>query len=101
MHINELLTENKSDDEILVLIEKVYAGKNVTLDTDTMTLQEIQFKMEAAARALGLANQLKDKAQKSKQLSRIMTNMNSIRAALYYKVKELDAFVSAPLPGME
>ena len=72
------------------LMEKVYSNKyGMSIDTDQSLIDEIQKRMEAASRALGLANKLKNPEYKRKHLSRIMTHMNTIRSALHYMIKQL------------
>ena len=94
--------DSKTDDEKLIeqveasikeleeLEEKFYPGRhNLNIETDDETIEKIQKRMEAASRALGLVNKIKDRELKSKHLSRVISNMNTIRAALQYMTKNL------------
>lgn len=73
----------------LDLLEKMYDGRNnLGIDTDAMPIEEIQKRMDAASRALGIANRLRDPEYKKQHLSRIMSNMNTIRAAINYMIKQ-------------
>lgn len=46
------------------------------------TIADLERQLEAARKALGYANQLKDVASKKKWLSKTFINLNKIRAAL-------------------
>lgn len=52
------------------------------VDTSSMNLSQLEKGFDAAKRGLGLANKLKNPADKKKHLSRIMGNLNKLRAAL-------------------
>lgn len=81
----------------LDLLEKMYQGRNnLGIDTDQMSIEEIQKRMDAASRALGIANRLRDPAYKKQHLSRIMSNMNTIRAALKYMIAHADDGAEQP-----
>lgn len=92
--IRELAGINSHDDarivEALDLLEKEYQGKyNLNIDTGSESVSDIQNRMEAATRALGLANRLSDPKKKKEHLSRILSNMNTIRAALQHAINDL------------
>lgn len=53
-------------------------------------LAELEKRMAAARRAMGLANKLKDEAEWKKHMSAIRGNMNSIQAAIKHVTKQLD-----------
>ena len=75
----------------LALFEKMYQGRNnLGIDTDTMSVEEIQKRLDATARAVGIVNRLRDPEYKKQHLSRIMSNMNTIRAALNYMMAHAD-----------
>jgi len=72
----------------LDLFEKMYPGKNnLNIDTDQMSIEEVQKRMDAASRGIGLVNRLSDPNMRRKHLSRIMSNLNTIRAALKHMLK--------------
>lgn len=72
--LEEQLLEQELLENIQELEEKV--------DTSSMNLDQLAKGFDAAKRGLGLANKLKNPADKKKHLSRIMGNMNKLRAAL-------------------
>ena len=79
----------------LDMFEKMYDGRHgLGIDTDVMPIEEIQKRMEAASRALGIVNRLRDPQYKKQHLSRVMSNMNTIRAALKQAIAQADQ------PGM-
>ncbi len=72
----------------LALLEKVYQGKNLSaIDTDVMPVEEVQKRMDAASKAMGLINRLEDPEKRKDHYKRVMANMNTIRAALNYMIK--------------
>ena len=72
----------------LDLLEKVYQGRNIgPIDTDEMSIEEVQKRMDAGARAFKLVHQLRDPIMRKKHISRIMSNTNTISAALNYMMK--------------
>ena len=52
------------------------------VETTGVGATELEKLLDAAKRGLGLANKLKNPAEKKKHLSRILGNLNKIRAAL-------------------
>ena len=84
-HLSEEYTASVKE---LELLEKMYQGKRIGIDTDEMSIEEIQKRLDAASRALGIANRLRDPAYRTQHLSRVMSNMNTIRAALHYMIKQ-------------
>lgn len=85
-----LQEEIQAVEKELDLLEKMYQGKNVGVDTGALPIEEVQRRMEAATRALGLVNRLRDPEYRKRHVSRIMSNMNTIRAALQYMLKQAD-----------
>jgi len=84
-----LMEQYEASVKELELLEKMYQGKhNLGIDTDVMPIEEIQKRMEASSRALGIANKLRDPGYRKQHLSRIMSNMNTIRAALQHMIKQ-------------
>lgn len=79
----------KSIDE-LALLEKMFQGKyNLDIDTDVVPVEELQDRLEAASRALSIANRLRNSDDKRRHLSRVMSNLNTIRSALNHAMKQL------------
>ena len=58
-------------------------------------LGELEKRMAAARKGLGLANRLKDKVDKKKHLSAVLKNMNSIRASLNQAIKQIEMYSRA------
>lgn len=86
-----LMKEYHESMETLTLMEKMYQGKhNLGIDTDVEPIEEIQKRMEAASRALGIANRLRDPEYKKKHLSMVLSSMNTIRAALKHAIKQAE-----------
>lgn len=86
----KLNEEYQASIDELNLLEKTYHSKyDYSVDTETMTIEEMQRRLEAASRALGIANRLRDPTYRKQHLSRIMTNMNIIRAALNHMISSL------------
>lgn len=78
-------------EEELTILEKMYQGRNkLGIDTDEMSMEEIQRRMDAASRGLAIVNRIKDPEYRKKHASRVLSNMNTIRAALKYMIKELE-----------
>lgn len=77
--------------EELDLMEREFQGRNLSIDTEQVSIEDIQRRLDAASRALGLANRIKNPEDKKLHLSRVMSNMNTIRSALYHMVKELES----------
>lgn len=73
----------------LSLLEREYQGKYVNVDTDVESIEGIQKRLDAASRALGLANRLSDPKAKKEHLSRVLSSLNTIRAALQHSINEL------------
>lgn len=65
----------------IVLNEKEFFDEAVEIPGD-ITFDHLEMMMDAARRALGLANKLRDPMEKRRHLSRVMTGLNKIRAAL-------------------
>jgi hypothetical protein len=61
------------------------------VDAKDMSIEDLQRAFEAARRGLSLAHKLPDPAEKARHFSRILTNMNKIRAVLNRHIKELEA----------
>lgn len=86
-----LMEEYEASAKELDLFEKMYQGKNnLNIDTDVMPIEDIQKRMEAATRAMGIANKLRDPGYKKRHLARIMSNLNTIRAALSQAIKQAE-----------
>jgi hypothetical protein len=85
-----LLKEYQDSVEELNLLEKLYSGKhNLNIETNTISVEEILHRMEAAKKALSITNRLTDVEYKRKHLSRVLSNMNTIRAAINNMIKQL------------
>lgn len=81
----------RTHQEMEMLNEKYYGNKHgLEIDTETMPLEEIQKRMEAASRAMGIANKFKNPDLKKKHLSIVMSHMNTIRAALQTAIKDAE-----------
>jgi len=83
MKITEVLNENvltEAEERILCEGDEVYN-----------TLSKATAQLEAAKRGLGLANKLKDPGQRAQNRSRIMGNLNRIRALIRRATKALEA----------
>jgi len=78
--IRELAGIKRSEDEIL-LDEAVEIPENITFE-------EISKMFDAAKRALGLANKLRDPTEKKKHVSQVMSGLNKIRAAVHKLEKQ-------------
>jgi hypothetical protein len=52
------------------------------VETTGIDATELEKRLDAAKRGLGIANKLKNPIEKKKHLSRILTNLNKIRSAL-------------------
>lgn len=88
---SEILEEHNESMEELTLLEKRYEGRhNLGIDTDVESIAEIQKRMDAASRALGIANRLRDPEYKKKHLSMVLSSMNTIRAALQHAIKQAE-----------
>lgn len=86
-----LLEEYEASVKELELLEKRYQGKyNLDIDTDVMPVEEIQKRLEAATRALGIVNKLRDPEYKKQHLGRVMSSLNTIRAALQQAIKQAE-----------
>ena len=73
----------------LELLEKVYQGKYIgAVDTETMPITELQKRLDAASRALGIAHKLRDPEYKKQHFARILSTMNTVRAALQHMMKQ-------------
>ena len=92
----QLLEDLEKSEGELDLLERMYQGRHgLNIDTDVMPIEEIQKRMAAASRALGIVNRIKDKEYKKQHLSRVLSNMNTIRAALQRAVGEDEVEQSA------
>jgi hypothetical protein len=93
-----LMEQYEASAKELDLLEKIYQGKyNLDIDTGVMPIEEIQKRLDAASRALGIANRLRDPEYKKQHLSRIMSNMNTIRAALSHMIKQAEQPQEPPM----
>lgn len=86
-----VMEEYEASVKELDLMEKMYQGKHgLGIDTDVTPIEEIQKRMEAATRGLGIVNKLRDPEYKKQQLGRVMSNLNTIRAALAQAIKQAE-----------
>lgn len=75
----------------LELLEKRFQSKyDLSVETEEIPVEELQKRLEASIRALGIANKVRDPEQKKRHLSRIMSNMNTIRNAVQHMLKQVD-----------
>jgi hypothetical protein len=72
--LRELAGIKRNEDEIL-LDEAIEIPENITLE-------EVNKMFDAAKKALGLANKLRDPDEKKKHMSQVMSGLNKIRAAV-------------------
>lgn len=82
-------TEYTKSIEELALLEKMFHGKyNLDIETDVVPIEELQARLDAASRALGIVNRLQNPNDKRKHISRVMSNLNTIRAALFHAMEQ-------------
>jgi len=83
------------------LLEKMYPARErpgfTPINTDTSSVEEVQMRLDAAKRAIGLVNKLKDPNARKAHFSRIRKNMNSINAALAHMEKNMGGSTEAPM----
>ncbi len=94
--INELsnidLFEQQLQENIRELEEDV-TDTNLPIGERTRDnrIAELSTRLDAAKRGLGLANKLKNAAEKKQHLSRIMGNLNRLRGALQRIIDSIEA----------
>lgn len=92
----ELKDDLAAVEKELTLLEKMYQGRNkLNIDTDDMDISEIERRMEAASRGLSIVNRIKDPEYRKKHASRVLSNMNTIRAALNYMIRQMEDYDSS------
>lgn len=58
------------------------------LDQD-VPLEDLEFRLDAAKRGIGLANRLRNPEEKKAHLSRVFSNLNKIQGALKRAIKSI------------
>lgn len=75
-HLKDIVEQHASlKSDLHILDENVEIPKHVSLE-------QINSMFDAAKRALGIANKLKDPADRKKHLARVMSGLNKIRTAI-------------------
>lgn len=86
-----ILREYDESVKEMELLEKMYPGRHgLNIDTNQISVEEIQKRMEAASRALSIVHRMRDPQYKKQHFARIMSNMNTIRGALKYMMNQAD-----------
>lgn len=74
--------------ELLELSTPIEELEEATMIDDASML-EINSMLDAAKRGIGLVNKLRDKAQRKKHASAVLTNMNKLRTMLIKQFADL------------
>lgn len=69
-------------------IREMESLEEAFVKTEGVSIDQLQMMFDAARRGLGLANKLRPE-DKKKHLKRIMSNLNTIRAALKRLIKQM------------
>ena len=82
------------DDPLMAAIRENAKILDEAVDMEGADLGDLERMMDGARRGMGLANRLRDPVYKRQHLSRIMGNMNRIRAALQRMIRQLETETS-------
>lgn len=55
-----------------------------------LSLEDIEFRLDAAKRGVGLANKLRNPEEKKAHLSRVFTNLNRLNGALRTAIEDIN-----------
>jgi hypothetical protein len=84
--INENANPNLLEQALLENIQEL----EEFVDTNTMSLEQLEKGFDAARRGLSLAHRLPEE-QRKKHFSRILTNMNKLRAGLARMIRSMES----------